>query len=60
MKPIKIHISKKDLTKIKKSSLREEQKSDGMFDGRYKTKSVRSDKEYRRKPKHNKGLTADD
>lgn len=52
MKPIKIHIDKKDIDKVEKSKVRELQKNDGMFDGRFKTKSVKSAKEYRRKPKH--------
>lgn len=52
MKAVKIHIDKKDVDKLQKSKLREEQKQEGMFDGRFKTKSVKSAKEYKRKPKH--------
>lgn len=52
MKPIKIHIDQTDIDKIGKSKVRELQKTDGMFDGRFKTKSVKSAKDYRRKPKH--------
>lgn len=52
MTNIKIYIDKKEVDQQYKSYVREDQKQSGMFDGRFKTKSVKSAKEYRRKPKH--------
>lgn len=39
---------------IERSAVREEQRVQGAFDGRYRPRVVRSAKQYRRRPKHRK------
>jgi len=45
--------------KINLSAVREEQKADGFFDGRFRTKTKGSATEYNRRPKH-RGRNWDD
>ena len=42
-------ISKKDLDQVERSIIRKQQREQGIFDGRYRTKLVPSGKIYRRK-----------
>lgn len=48
------NITKEDLAQIEKSAVRAEQKEQGVFDGRFATKSIPSKKAYSRKKKHKK------
>ncbi len=45
-------ITKKDLMKIERSAVREEQKEQGALDGRFREKVEKSRKTYTRKVKH--------
>ena len=45
-------LDKNQLHSLEISRIRDEQKTQGMFDGRFKTKSVRLKNKYTRKDKH--------
>lgn len=49
-------MKKYDQHKMKRTQIRSQQVADGMFDGRFKTKSIPSKKQYTRKDKH-KGIS---
>lgn len=48
----KTKITRQQLHNIKISQVREDQKTAGFFDGRFRTKSEQSKKSYTRKEKH--------
>jgi stalled ribosome alternative rescue factor ArfA len=48
----KTKITRQQLHNIKISQVREDQKTAGFFDGRFRTKSEQSKKSYSRKEKH--------
>lgn len=48
-------MKKYDQHKMKRTQVRHQQVSDGMFDGRFNTKTIPSKKQYTRKDKH-KGI----
>ena len=50
----KKRITKADLLKIELAAVRGEKKAQGVFDGRFREKVVKSKKRYSRKPKHPK------
>lgn len=50
----KSKITQEDINRIEKSKVREDQKEQGFFDGRFRTRSEESKKAYKRKPKHPK------
>jgi len=49
---MKTTITKEDLRKIESSAVREEQKRQGFFDGRFVTRTEDTKKRYTRKDKH--------
>ena len=49
---MKTTITKEDLRKIESSAVREEQKRQGFFDGRFVARTEESKKKYTRKAKH--------
>jgi hypothetical protein len=49
---MKTTITKEDLRKIESSVVREEQKRQGFFDGRFVSRTEESKKKYSRKEKH--------
>jgi hypothetical protein len=51
-----MQITKSQLIKIETAKIRELQVQDGMFDGRFITKVMKTKKTYKRKPKHKNSL----